>query len=393
MTAPSQAPRDDAKTGVTLEAKAFFLARIYQAARDLYVTVVNLPRSLTVSLVTLIVGAMVAGVAWFVVGVVLPQYAPTYKTQFLIDATSEPGDITRSLMTVVGSAGDRDALALRRFGGECGADDNTTQLVSFGTGNRQDIKAAAGQVRAGGQSTLLRGIVAAVEDFAAPFAQRAKQVNRVIVISNHGADACDADTAFVEREIRERVASAGLNIQFRVVGYRVPRAQREALERIADASGATAPLYAGTPAQLDSALDWFTNVEPVLENARRVITTLNATIDRVKAGLLAIRDGRLDVAERELRQAGTGGVDTELDDLAGRAKTPAARDLHARAADLRTRQGRLLDGARRLLDSARAGSPPELTSLERAIADYNDRVKHMNDAIKALRATAPASTS
>ncbi|MEU6711345.1 hypothetical protein ABZ897_07660 [Nonomuraea sp. NPDC046802] len=389
MTAPPNEPRTELK----LEARASGWARIYQAARDLYVTVVNLPRSLTVSLVTLIVGSMVAGVAWFVVGVVLPQYAPTYKTQFLIDATTAPADIAKSLMTVMGSAGDRDALALRSFGGRCGAEDNTAQLVSFGTGNRREIEAAAGRVRAGGENTLLRGIVAAVEDFTAPFAQRAKQVNRVIVISNHGADACDTDTAFVEREIRERVASAGLSIQFRVVGYQVPRGQREGLEGIAAASGAPAPLYASTRAQLDAALDWFANVEPVLDNATRTINTLNANVGRIETALKAVRDGRQDVAARELDQAATADVDTELDDLAGRAKTPAARDLHTRAADLRTHQKRLLDGALRVLDAARSGSPPTLAPLERATADYNDKVRRMNDALTALRATAPASSS
>ncbi|MEV5888647.1 hypothetical protein [Nonomuraea fuscirosea] len=372
-----------------MEAHASGWARIYQAAHDLYINVIKLPRSLTVSLVTLIVGSMLAGVAWVIVEVVLPQTAPTYKTQFLIDTTSDPGEIAKTLTTVTGSAGDRDALALRGFGGECGAEDNTTQLVSFGEGNRREIEAAAGRIRGGGRSTLLRGVVAAVEDFTTPFAQRARQVNRVIVITRNGTDACDEDTEFVEREIKERIASAGLSIRFRLVGYQVPRGRRGGLERIASATGATAPLYAGTPEQLRAALDWFTNVEPVLENATRVVNALNATVGRIEAALKASRDGRADVADRELRPAVVTRVDTELDDLAGRAKTPAARDIHTRAADLRAHQIRLLDGARRVAD----GDPTAPASLERAVDDYNDKVKRMNEALDALRATLPRSGS
>ncbi|MEV0616705.1 hypothetical protein AB0I81_25540 [Nonomuraea sp. NPDC050404] len=389
MSAPSQAPRDGAHTEVKMEANASGWARIYQAARDLYVIVVNLPRSLTISLVTLIAGSMLAGVGWVIVEVVLPQTAPTYKTQFLIDTTSDPGEIARTLTTVTGSAGDRDALALRSFGGECGAEDNTTQLVPFGEGNRREIEAAAGRVRGGGDSTLLRGVVAAVEDFTTPFALRARQVNRVIVITRNGADACDEDTGFVEQEIKERIASAGLSIRFRLVGYQVPRGRRAGLERVATATGATAPLYAGTPEQLRAALDWFTNVEPVLENATRVTGALNTTVGRIEAALKAVGDGRADVADRELRRAAATRVDTELEDLAGRAKTPAARDIHTRAADLRAHQTRLLDGARRVT----GGDLAALASLERAADDYNDKVKRMNEAIDALRATLPRSGS
>jgi hypothetical protein len=130
---------------------------------------------------------------------------------------------------------------LRSFGGECGAENNTTQLVNFSTDNRQKITQAASEIRAGSKATLLRGITQAVEDFSQPLAQRAKQVNRIIVVTRHGTDACDEDTAFVEKEIRDRITAAGVTIAFRLIGYQVPDNQRDHLTQIATGAGHLTP--------------------------------------------------------------------------------------------------------------------------------------------------------
>jgi hypothetical protein len=206
-----------------------------------------LPRSVRIAVISLVVSVLAGGGGWAAVVWLLPALAPTYKTEFLIDTTAGtttsdgPETIANSLKTVVENSGDRDALALRSFGGQCGAENNTTQLVDFDTDNRQEITQAASSVREGSKATLLRGIVQAVEDLSKPFAQRAKQVNRIIVVTRHGTDACDNDTAFVEKEIRNRITAAGLAIEFRLIGYQVPDNQHDQLNQIAWCQVVSAP--------------------------------------------------------------------------------------------------------------------------------------------------------
>ncbi|MDQ3764424.1 MAG: VWA domain-containing protein [Actinomycetota bacterium] len=360
---------------------------------------VDIPRSIRNTVLIFIIAALLGGGGWVVVTWVMPQFAPSYKTQFLIDTTGGtasdgPETIASSLRTVVGNSGDRDALALRSFGGECGAEDNTTQLVDFGTDNRQEITQVVGGVREGGKATLLRGIVEAVEDFSEPFAQRAKQVNRVIVVTRHGVDACDEDTAFVEKEIRNRIAAAGLAIEFRLIGYQVPDDQRDRLNQIATGAGAPEPMFVNTPSDLDAALGWFTNTEPVLRHAQQIVNILNPTVEKVNTAVKAITDGRLDVAERTLSQARSAitETDTEFEGLRSWAKTPKAQDIHGRASNLRTQQGHVVASATDLLDTARAGSPLglKLTAFEQVATAYNNEVSRMNEALAALRAKVSA---
>jgi hypothetical protein len=358
----------------------------------------DIPRSIRNAVLILILAAMLAGSGWVAVAWVMPQFAPTYKTQFLIDTTGGttsdgPEMIAKSLKTVVGNSGDRDALALRSFGGECGTENNTTQLVDFGTDNRQKITQAASGVREGSKATLLRGITQAVEDFSKPFALRAKQVNRIIVVTRHGMDACDDDTAFVEKEIRDRITAAGLAIEFRLIGYQVPDDQRDRLNQIATGAGAPDPMFVNTPAGLDAALDWFANIEPILHNANEIVGILNPTVEQVNTAVKAITDGRLDVAEHTLDQARSAitNTDTEFEDLQGRAKTPAAQNIHGRASNLLTQQERIVASAADLLNAARSGSPlgPKLITFGQVATAYNHEVSTMNEAIAALRAKAP----
>ncbi|KPI00517.1 hypothetical protein OV450_5099 [Actinobacteria bacterium OV450] len=400
---------DDAKAqraGVRQEATASDGARVYQAGRDLRILDLRVPRGIRSAFVALVVLALLGGGAWAVVRWVLPSYAPTYKTQFLMDATAvaDSGDadaVAASLGTVVGNAGDSDALALRRFGGECGADGNTARLVDFGTDNRQDIVRAARQAPAGGRATLLRGIVQAVDDFSTTFSstfalgagRRAKQVNRIVVITRHGRDACDDDTDFVRREIGERIRAAGLDIEFRLIGYQVPESQNDSLKSIAAAgSNPAEPVFAHTQADLDAALAWSTNTEPVLRNATRIVDVLNPAVTRINTAAQEIVEGRLDEAGQNLDRAREPHIGTEFEDLGGRARTPEGRDINDRASKLREQQKTVLDAADRLLAAARSKTPlgPRHAAFEKAATDYNTQVDAMNKALAALRAQAPA---
>jgi hypothetical protein len=356
----------------------------------------HIPKGVRNAAIILVIAALLAGAGWVVVTWVLPQFDPNYKTQFLIDTSSDADRteaIAASLATAVGNSADHDALALRTFGGECGAEDNTTQLVDFDTDNRQQILDAAAGVATSDKATLLRGIVQAAEDFSGPFTRSPKQVSRVIVVTQHGMDACDEDTAFVAREIRNRVAAAGLGLEFRFVGYQVPDGERDQLTDITSAAGAPDPTFADNPAELDAAVDWLTNTEPVLRDAQKIIDVLNPTVDRVNTAVQEITDGRFDAAESTLEDArsAVAATETELENLADRS-TPEARDIHDRAVSLRARQEEVVAAAGELLDAARshASFDAESDAFQRVANDYNREIDAMNDVIAKLRATAAA---
>ncbi|WP_018681621.1 hypothetical protein [Actinokineospora enzanensis] len=364
--------------------------------RRVYRVSVDMPRPVRITFVVFLVMVLLGASTFAVVTWVLPQFAPTYKTEFLVDlsAGDVPDDFgasADSLRKALGNSGDDDALALRGFGGDCGSDANTNQLVGFGTGNRTEVADAVHGAHTTGAATLLRGIVEATQDFSGPFTQRAKQVNRIIVVTRHGIDACDDDADFVEKEIRDRVAASGLSLEFRFVGYRVPHDQNDVLARLASGAGAPPPVLADNQDQLRGALDWFTNVEPVLRSATQVVDAFNPTVAKVDQAVQAIIDGRLDVAARTLDEVKPTTADAEFENLRTRARTPDAVALHTKALSLRDRQRDVLDSASRLLDTARSGSPlgQRLTGYQQAADNYNANVDDINRMLAQLRAQAP----
>ncbi|TYB46361.1 VWA domain-containing protein [Actinomadura chibensis] len=355
---------------------------------------IDVPAVLWASLVTLIASVLAVGAGWLYFDWFSPRFAPNYRTQFLVDGADTADSagitaVTTSLRKAIGNSGDHDALSLRRFGGECGTSGNTVRLAGFATGNRQKITDEAARIRAGGRATLVRGIVEAVEDFSKPLASKARQVNRIIVVTRHGADACDSDTSYVENEIRSRIRAAGLSLEFRLIGYQVPAGQRQMLDRIAAAARAPRPTYAKNADELQRTLEWHANTEPVLKSAQSIVNTLNTTVTQVNTAVKAIVDGHLDLAESTLGRARESVDDTaaQFGDLAARAKDTPARDVRDRALRLREKQRRVVAAAEALLKDAKAGAPtdPRLTVFHQAAEDYNSEVNGMNQVLASLR--------
>jgi hypothetical protein len=358
---------------------------------------IEMPRAVRNVVVTILVAALLGGGTAAVITWVLPEFAPTYKTEFLVDlsaAGAEPSEVTESLDSLrkaMGNSGDDDSVALRTFGGECGSDGNTTQLVGFGTGNRDEINEAVGGASVTGAATLLRGVIEAAADFSEPFSQDAKQVNRIVVVTRNGLDACDDDTDFVEREMRDRLASSGLSVEFRFVGYRLDDEHRTGLDRLAGSAEAPPPVLAEDPEELQAALEWIANVEPVLRSASDVVDILNPVANQVNDAAQAIVDGRLDVAERTLSAIEPPTADIEFENLRTRAKTQDTVEVHQRATALRDRQRNAVDAVSALLDVARSGEPfsEELADFRRAADLYNAEVEALNTLLAQLRATGP----
>ncbi|MFY1687202.1 hypothetical protein [Plantactinospora sp. WMMB782] len=188
---------------------------------------------------------------------------PEYRTALLVDTSVDPegGDFAE-IAAAVGAAAqnsaDDDALSLRRFGGRCADAGNTAQVVAVGTGRASEIAGAVRGLTPDGQPTLLAGILAAIDDFADPYPFRGSKGNRIVVVSRHGVDGCDPDPAKVAAAIRDRVGEAGLDLDFRFVGYQVPAEQRPVLTQVASATGAPEPTFPETADDLTAVLKQFT---------------------------------------------------------------------------------------------------------------------------------------
>ncbi|MDG4789176.1 hypothetical protein O7626_25135 [Micromonospora sp. WMMD1102] len=208
--------------------------------------------------VAVAVVAVLGGGAFLVV-----RSIPEYRTALLVDTSVDPagGDFAE-IAAAVGAAAqnsaDDDALSLRRFGGRCADAGNTAQVVEVGTGRASEIAGAVRGLTPDGQPTLLAGILAAIDDFADPYPFRGSKGNRIVVVSRHGVDGCDPDPAKVAAAIRDRVGEAGLDLDFRFVGYQVPAEQRPVLTQVASATGAPEPTFPETADDLTAVLKQFT---------------------------------------------------------------------------------------------------------------------------------------
>lgn len=354
----------------------------------------ELPKSVRGLLIVLLAGILVAGIGFVAFRWVVPMFAPSYKTTFLIDAAEgDLASVTNALTTVVGNAGEHDSQSLRSFGGECGRDDNTTQLVGFGTGNRQEIADAARSVRQGTKATLQRGIVEAVNDFTSWRSLEAKQVNRIIVVTRHGKDACDPDDEFVQAQIRDRVAAAGLAIEFRFIGYQV-RDDDDRLKELTTQLKTQEPTFTDSPEELKRVLAWFTTIEPVLRSSQSVVNVLNPTVDKLNSATEALKSGRFDLADSALAQARDAVVDIEIKDLDGRTTSADAVRLRDMAVALRTLQEEVIEAADALTDEARSGRnlTKPLAVYTKAAEAYNAKAGEMTGVLTSLRAKGPGGT-
>ncbi|MDX3655717.1 hypothetical protein PV646_00235 [Streptomyces sp. ID05-26A] len=354
----------------------------------------ELPKSVRRLLVVLLAGVLIVSTSFVVVRWIVPMFAPIYKTTFLIDAAEgDLASVTSALTTVVGNSGERDSQSLRSFGGECGSAENTTQLVGFGTGNRQEIAEAARSVRQGTKATLQRGIVEAVADFTTPLSLKARQVNRIIVVTRHGEDACDPDSEFVQTQIRDRVEAAGLSIEFRFIGYQVSDDGDE-LTRLATQLEQQEPTFTNSPEELKRVLAWFTTIEPVLRSSQAVVSVLNPTVDELNSATEAIKNGRFDLADAAMTEARNAVVDIQIEDLDGRTGSSDAVRMRDMAVRLRALQEKVIEAAEALLGAARSGRnlAEPLAVYSSAANAYNAEARNMTDALTALRALGPGGT-
>ena len=258
-----------------------------------------------VLLITLMVAVLLIGVA----AVLVVRAVPEYRTAFLIDA-SLPEDgadftaITRAVGSAAANSADGDSLSLRRFGGACGDKGNTASVVGPGTGRARRIGSSASALKPSGKATLESGILAAIGDFSGYYPFRGSERNRIIVVTSRGTDACAKDQAALRRAVRGKARDSGVRLDFRLLGYKVPKKERRPLAQLADTIEAPSPRFASTPAELTTTLKELT--VPPSKDAKHV-TAPSATAKTPAPPPAPLADGmhhvyirRIDVRARTL---------------------------------------------------------------------------------------------
>ncbi|WP_369275623.1 hypothetical protein AB5J55_41760 [Streptomyces sp. R11] len=205
---------------------------------------------------------------------------PDHRTAFLVDASvpvpaaatrrgADFAAVARAVGSAAQNAGEDDALSLRRFGGDCGKPENTSQVVASGTSQGRKIADSVRGVTPGGQATLGSGIAAAIDDFDGLHPFRGEKSNRIIVVTSSGRDACTSDQRALLKDAHDKAKAAGLELEFRFVGYKVPAGERADLGRLATAVNAPAPRFADTADTLTPELQ---KLMPPKEHEARNVT-------------------------------------------------------------------------------------------------------------------------
>ncbi|NUT98398.1 MAG: hypothetical protein HOY78_40955 [Saccharothrix sp.] len=207
----------------------------------------------------IIAALAVVGLALAVGAVLVVRAIPDHRVAFVVDAAQvdESGGMAEIGDAVAAAAGNTaadESLSLRRLGGTCGDPASTSEVVAAGTGQSARIAAAARALEPAGEPTLLSGILAAIDDFSGPYPFLGRRSNRIVVVSRHSADACSTDQDAANAAIRERLEGSKVDLDFRFVGYRIPREHRDALSRFASTATTEQPTFVESADELTKTL-------------------------------------------------------------------------------------------------------------------------------------------
>jgi hypothetical protein len=109
------------------------------------------------------------------------------RTTGVAKAMSKLDEARRAVLKAVENMGDSDNLALRIFGGECGAPGNTQLLLPFGPGKVRMSQNVREVVKTFGQSSLVSAVAAATDNFNA---RRFKDQRARLIVLTGGYDEC-----------------------------------------------------------------------------------------------------------------------------------------------------------------------------------------------------------
>jgi hypothetical protein len=275
-------------------------------------------------------------------------------------AMSKLDEARRAVLAALANMAEGDNLALRIFGGECGAPGNTQLLLPFGPGKVRMSQNVREVVKTFGQSSLVSAVIEATGNFNV---RRFRDQSARLIVLTGGYDQCgNPDPAGEIRRRLDRYPGLKLDLRFIGVGLR-PEAQAQ-LGALAQALGAEMTNPAESTA-LDAALQRILIVQPRVAEVEQVTLTLNEGAAHANTAVSRIGGGDYDAADRELQQAADalarGGVT-----LPDARQPQAVRDLLDLARQRRDEQQQMIDAARALTRASRSSDEAAAAEARRA---------------------------
>jgi hypothetical protein len=272
----------------------------------------------------------------------------------------------------------KENLALRDFGGECGHDDSSRVLVSFGTTRRNRILKAAAALEPRGKPTLASAVISALADL-----QPLANTKRVVVLTGH-ADSCHEEAV---RDIKERLAAykaAGqeISLEMRFIGLSVSATDQTQIREMSDAVSGRA-YFVNTAAELNEVLEYVLEFEPALTYVKAV----SDVVEQVRAAMNEVarhmNQRRYDDAQKTLNAGlvAYARVKPSFDALAGQRPGANFERFYALASGNRSLQQQVFDIGSVAIGQASKGSKTRTQTPE-----YQASIKQWNALINKYNA-------
>ena len=275
----------------------------------------------------------------------------------------------------------KENLALRDFGGECGDDDSSRVLISFGTRRRDRILTAAAALQPHGKPTLAAAVISAMADL-----HPLTNTKRVVVLTGH-ADRCDEEAV---RDIKERLAAykaAGREIalEMRFIGLSVSATEQTQIRQMSDAVSGQA-FFVDTVAELNDVLEYVLEFEPALTYVKAVSDVVGQVGKAMNQVAGDMNQRKYDDAERTLEagRAAYGRVKPSFDALAGQRPGANFERFYSLAAENRSLQQQVFDIGSVAIRQASGDSKIQTPEYQASIKQWNALVNKYNGNIREM---------
>ena len=275
----------------------------------------------------------------------------------------------------------KENLALRDFGGECGQDDESRVLVSFGVARRDRILKAAADLRPRGKPTLASAVISALADL-----QPLANTKRVVVLTGH-ADSCHEEAI---RDIRERLAAykaAGqeIGLEMRFIGLSVSATDQKQIREISDAVSGQA-YFVNTAAELNEVLEYVLEFEPALTYVKAVSDVVEQVGDAMNDVAGHMNQRTYDEAQKTLDagRAAYARVKPSFDALAGQRPGAHFEQFYSLAADNRALQQQVFDIGSVAIGQGPKSGETQTSEYQASVKEWNALIGKYNDNIREM---------
>jgi hypothetical protein len=322
---------------------------------------------------------------------------PIMNQEIVLDASAGMADTFDKGRTKLAAAVDalrarnlhpRENLALRNFGAECGGDEESHLLVSFGTNRPKPILKAAATLRPQGKPTLASAVISAMADL-----DPLPHTKRVVVLTGH-ADRCNEEAI---RDIKERLAAykaarREISLEMRFIGLSIPATDQSQIRQMSDAVSGRA-YFVNTVAELNEVLQFVLELEPALTYVNAVWDVVGQVGQSMNGVAGQMNQQKYEEAQKTLDAglAAYAGVKPSFDALAGQRPGANFERFYSLAGELRSLQQQLFDngsiGIRLASKDGKTQTPEEKASIAQwnaLIGKYNANIREMNRIVQEI---------